>query len=98
MLEDADDVRFLTLPELRTAVDGGDPRENVAGRRSAYLRELRRPTVPVALLSDGTDAETLLPARTPDGRTLTEVGASTGRISGCACSAPRAGWSPRPAR
>ncbi|MFJ2178480.1 PEP-utilizing enzyme [Streptomyces sp. NPDC087851] len=63
-------------------MDGGDPRETVAVRRSAYLRELRRPTVPVALLSDGTDAETLLPARTSDGRTLTGVGASAGRISG----------------
>ncbi|MEE1799648.1 PEP/pyruvate-binding domain-containing protein [Streptomyces sp. JV176] len=82
LLDDADDVRFLTLPELRTAVDGGDPRETVAVRRSAYLRELRRPTVPVALLSDGTDAETLLTARTSDGRTLIGVGASTGRISG----------------
>lgn len=83
LLERADDVMFLTLPELRTVVDRGDDlRETVTGCQSQYARELRRRTVPVALLSDGTDAETLLPARTPDGRTLTGAGASTGRISG----------------
>ncbi|MGH3224391.1 MAG: PEP/pyruvate-binding domain-containing protein [Streptosporangiaceae bacterium] len=83
LLERADDVMFLTLPELRTVVDRGDDlRETAAERQSQYARELRRRTVPVALLSDGTDVETLLPARTPDGRTLTGMGASAGRISG----------------
>ncbi|MEU0523221.1 PEP-utilizing enzyme [Streptomyces niveus] len=83
LLERADDIRFLTLPELRTVVDGGDdPRRTVAERKSHYARELRRRTVPVALLSDGTDVETLLPARTSDGRTLTGTGAATGRARG----------------
>jgi rifampicin phosphotransferase len=83
LLEGADDVMFLTLPELRTAVERDtDLRDTVAGRRSTYTRELRRRTVPVALLSDGTDVETLLPARASDGHTLTGMGAASGRVSG----------------
>ncbi|GIJ41151.1 phosphoenolpyruvate synthase [Micromonospora andamanensis] len=82
-LEHADDVMFLTLPELRTAVQHGhDLREVITGRRSAYTRELRRRTVPVALLSDGTDVETLLPARASDRHTLTGTGAASGRATG----------------
>ncbi|MGV9763653.1 PEP-utilizing enzyme [Micromonospora tulbaghiae] len=74
---------FLTLPELRTAAQRGDDlREVIAGRRSAYTRELRRRTVPVALLSDGTDVESLLPARASDGHTLTGTGAASGRATG----------------
>ncbi|MFI9824146.1 PEP-utilizing enzyme [Streptomyces sp. NPDC052013] len=83
LLERGDDVMFLTLPELRRAVESGaDLREAVRERRSTHERELRRRTVPVALLCDGTDAETLLPARTADDRTLTGVGAASGRVSG----------------
>lgn len=83
LLKRADDVMFLTLPELRTVVDRGDDlRETVAGRKSQYARQLRRRTVPVALLCDGTDAETLLPTRMSDGLTLTGVGAAAGRVSG----------------
>ncbi|MFJ8076475.1 PEP/pyruvate-binding domain-containing protein [Streptomyces sp. NPDC096176] len=83
LLERTDDVMFLTLPELRTAVERGDDlREAVAGRRSEYARELRRRTVPVALLSDGTDVETLMPAPASDGHTLTGTGAASGRVTG----------------
>lgn len=83
LLDCADDVMFLTLPELRAAVRrGADLRDTVAGRRSSYARELRRRTVPVALLSDGTDVETLLPARASDGHTLTGMGAAAGLVSG----------------
>ncbi len=82
-LERADDVMFLTLPELRAVVERGDDLHDVvAGRRSEYARELRRRTVPVALLSDGTDVETLLPAPASDDRTLTGMGASVGRVRG----------------
>ncbi|RKN03793.1 PEP/pyruvate-binding domain-containing protein [Streptomyces radicis] len=83
LLQRADDVMFLTLPELRAAVErGDDPRATVAGRRAEYARELRRRTVPVALLSDGTDVETLLPARASEGPTLTGMGAAPGRATG----------------
>ncbi|MDT0267276.1 PEP/pyruvate-binding domain-containing protein [Streptomyces sp. DSM 44915] len=79
----ADDVFFLTLPELRTVVEGDtDPAATVARRRAGYARESRRRAVPVALLSDGTDVETLLPAPPADARTLTGMGASAGRVSG----------------
>jgi len=83
LLEHADDVMFLTLPELRTVVDRGeDLRQTVTERQSQYARQLRCRAVPVALLSDGTDVETLLPARASDGRTLTGVAAAAGRASG----------------
>ncbi|GAB3323590.1 phosphoenolpyruvate synthase [Geodermatophilus aquaeductus] len=83
LLERADDVMFLTLPELQAGVQRGDDlREVVAGRRSEHMRELRRRTVPVALLSDGTDVEALLPPRASDDRTLTGVGAASGRARG----------------
>ncbi|MFD9029657.1 PEP/pyruvate-binding domain-containing protein [Streptomyces sp. NPDC059567] len=83
LVERAEDVMFLTLPELRTVVrDGHVPHATVAGRRAEYARELHRRTVPVALLSDGTDVETLLPARQSDGRTLVGMGAASGRVTG----------------
>jgi rifampicin phosphotransferase len=83
LLERADDVVFLTLPELQAGVQRGDDlREVVAGRRSEHTRELRRRTVPVALLSDGTDVEALLPPRASDDRTLTGTGAASGRARG----------------
>ncbi|MEU2432044.1 PEP-utilizing enzyme [Streptomyces sp. NPDC007861] len=82
-IEHADDVMFLTVSELRTAVESHDDlRETVAGRRSQYARELRRRTVPVALLSDGTDVETLLPAQAADSPAPTGMGAAPGRVSG----------------
>ena len=62
LLENADDVFFLTLPELRRAITGEDLRSTVVERREVYRRELGRRHVPRVLLSDGTDAETLLPA------------------------------------
>jgi pyruvate,water dikinase len=62
LLEGADDVFFLTLPEARRALAGQDFRRVVAARRATYRRELARRHVPRVLLSDGTDAEALLPA------------------------------------
>ncbi|HZE38867.1 MAG TPA: PEP/pyruvate-binding domain-containing protein [Stackebrandtia sp.] len=83
LLADADDVMFLELPELRTTVEtGADRRDTITARRAEYERELRRRAVPVALLSDGTDVETLLPAPPVDGRTLTGTGAASGRVTG----------------
>jgi len=62
LLETADDVFFLTLPELRRAVAGEDLRKTVVERREVYRRERGRRHIPRVLLSDGTDAETELPA------------------------------------
>jgi len=62
LLDAADDVFFLTLPELRRAIAGEDLRNVVIERRAVYRREQGRRHVPRVLLSDGTDAETELPA------------------------------------
>jgi rifampicin phosphotransferase len=47
-----------------------------------HRRESRRKTVPVALLSDGTDVEATLPAARPGEGALTGVGAAAGRVTG----------------
>ena len=53
----ADDLWFLTLPDVRRGLAGEDLRALVASRRAEYARELRRRHIPRVLLSDGTDAE-----------------------------------------
>jgi rifampicin phosphotransferase len=55
-----DDVYFLTLAEIREAIDGTDLRELVAARRAMHVREGARRYIPRVLLSDGTDAEAAL--------------------------------------
>ncbi|MFY7068239.1 PEP/pyruvate-binding domain-containing protein [Nocardiopsis changdeensis] len=83
LLDRAGDVMFLDPSELRSVAEGGaDPRAEVARRRELHARELRRRRVPVALLDDGTDVETLLPPRAADGRALTGTGAAPGRVTG----------------
>src|SRR5213083_1730169 len=67
LLDAADDAFFLTLPELRRAIAGEDLRGTVVDRRALYRREQGRRHVPRVLLSDGTDAETELPAATDGG-------------------------------
>jgi rifampicin phosphotransferase len=56
-VDDADDVFFLDLREVREALSGTDQRERVRQRREEYARELRRRRVPRVLLSDGTEPE-----------------------------------------
>ena len=78
-LERPEDIMFVTLDEAGAETD---LRELVADRKAVHRREMRRRSVPVALLSDGTDVETMLPERsTPDGA-LRGVGASAGRVTG----------------
>ncbi|HVD52375.1 MAG TPA: PEP/pyruvate-binding domain-containing protein, partial [Candidatus Udaeobacter sp.] len=67
LLDTADDVFFLTLPDLRRAIAGEDLRSVVKERREVYRREQGRRHIPRVLLSDGTDAETELPAATDGG-------------------------------
>ncbi|SDS94953.1 PEP/pyruvate-binding domain-containing protein [Actinoplanes derwentensis] len=77
------DIVFLTLDEVHTAVhQGADHRDTVTARRRVHQRELRRKTVPVALLSDGTDVEAVLPAAAADDGALIGVGAAAGRATG----------------
>ena len=57
-LESADDVFFVTLPELRAALAGTDLRPLVDRNRAAYDLEVGRRHVPRLLLSDGTEPAT----------------------------------------
>ncbi|MBM2620067.1 pyruvate, water dikinase [Actinoplanes sp. LDG1-06] len=75
-----------TRPEAATtatqaAATATAVREMVAERRAWHERESRRRNVPVALLSDGTDIEAVLPAPAHEGA-LKGVGASAGRATG----------------
>ncbi|MFF5052938.1 PEP/pyruvate-binding domain-containing protein [Micromonospora sp. NPDC000663] len=83
LLDQSDDIMFLTLDEAHSVVHQGvDLRGVVAARRAVHRRELRRRSVPVALLSDGTDVEAVLPATAAGEGTLVGVGASAGRVTG----------------
>jgi phosphohistidine swiveling domain-containing protein len=74
---------FLTVDEVHAAVhDDADHRHTVEDRKAVHRRESRRTTVPVALLSDGTDVEATLPATRPVEGALTGVGAAAGRVTG----------------
>ncbi|MEU4566128.1 PEP/pyruvate-binding domain-containing protein [Micromonospora sp. NPDC023956] len=82
LLDQPDDVMFLTLDEVHGAVHRDeDHRATVVVRRAVHRRELARRHVPVALLSDGTDVEAVLPAPPTEGA-LTGVGAAAGRVTG----------------
>lgn len=82
-LEQADDVFFLTLPEIRLALrpEGADPRMRVRERRGLYAVELRRRHLPRLLLSDGTEPGDGEPD-VRDGPILRGTPASTGRKTG----------------
>jgi pyruvate,water dikinase len=83
LLNRADDIMFLDLFEARAAVhDGTDHRELVAERRAEYERELRRPSVPGALLSDGTDLEALAPQGPVEDGVLVGMAGAAGRATG----------------
>ncbi|TDC65562.1 pyruvate, water dikinase [Micromonospora sp. KC207] len=83
LLDQPGDIMFLTLDEVHDAVHQNvDHRQTVASRRAIHQRELRRRTVPVALLSDGTDLEAILPTLAAADGTLTGVGAAAGRATG----------------
>jgi pyruvate,water dikinase len=83
-LDRAADIFFLSLPELHTALDGGDLRSMVRERRTQYEQEHARRHVPLVLLSDGT-APTVEPAAAEAGDDLLRgTPASPGRATGLA--------------
>ncbi|MFI6908753.1 PEP/pyruvate-binding domain-containing protein [Nonomuraea sp. NPDC050394] len=83
LLERAGDIMFLDLSEAGAAVhDGADQRGLTASRRAEYTRELRRHAVPGALLSDGTDVETLVPHGPVEAGLLTGMAGAAGRATG----------------
>ncbi|MEV6371810.1 PEP/pyruvate-binding domain-containing protein [Micromonospora musae] len=83
LLARPDDIMFLNLDEAAAAVhQRADHRATVTARRSVHERELRRRTVPVALLSDGTDLEAALPVPATTAGALRGVGAAAGAATG----------------
>ncbi|MDA0632053.1 PEP-utilizing enzyme [Nonomuraea sp. MCN248] len=83
LLERPGDIMFLDLREALSAVlDGADHRDLAAARRAGHERELRRHTVPGALLSDGTDVEALAPREPAGPGVLTGMAGAAGRATG----------------
>jgi phosphohistidine swiveling domain-containing protein len=83
-LNQAEEIFFLTFPEVHAALAGADLREQVGARRSLFERELGRRGVPLVLLSDGTvpTAQTQQPLDTvPSERILQGTPASPGRVT-----------------
>jgi phosphohistidine swiveling domain-containing protein len=81
LLDDAEDVYFLELSEVRGALRGADHRPVVAARREEYARELRRRHVPRILLSDGTEPEALATAGAAAEGALVGTPASAGTVT-----------------
>ena len=54
-LSQAEDIFFLTLPDVHEALAGADMRARVSSRRATYEKECTRRRVPLILLSDGTE-------------------------------------------
>jgi rifampicin phosphotransferase len=80
----AEDIFFLTLPEVHAALAGADLRPEIGERRASYARECTRRHVPLVLLSDGTEPT----ARSQDtplaSGTLQGAPASPGIVTGMA--------------
>ena len=78
----ADDVFFLDFDEIRVGLRGADLHGIVADRRRLYDNELRRRRIPRLLLSDGTDVEAAMMAKSPPSGALTGTPASAGTATG----------------
>jgi rifampicin phosphotransferase len=81
-VEDAEDVFFLDLHDVRAALDGADQRALVRGRRETYAQELRRRRIPRLLLSDGTEPEAA--SEPPTDGALRGTPASAGTVTAAA--------------
>jgi phosphohistidine swiveling domain-containing protein len=84
LLGRADDVFFLDLHEVRSALEGADLRARVAERRAEYDRELQRRHLPRVLLSDGTEPEATVAAATVPSGALLGTAASAGTVTATA--------------
>jgi rifampicin phosphotransferase len=78
----ADDVFFLDFDELRVGLRGADLKGMVRDRRRLYAIELRRRRIPRLLLSDGTDVEAAMMAKSPAPGALAGTPASAGTATG----------------
>jgi pyruvate,water dikinase len=78
----ADDIFFLSLPEVYAALDGADFRSTAGERRAQYAQERARRSVPLVLLSDGTTPAAQPVAGDATGHLLRGIPASPGRATG----------------
>lgn len=76
------DVFFLHFDEIRVGLRGADLWGLVKDRRRLYDVELRRRHVPRILLSDGTDVEAAIMAKSPPSGGLSGTPASAGTATG----------------
>jgi phosphohistidine swiveling domain-containing protein len=80
-LDHADDIFFVTLPEVHAALSGRDLRGIAWSRREHYERELARRHVPIVLLSDGTEPSAEEHPSTLGQDTLHGTPVSPGRVT-----------------
>ena len=80
-LECADDIFFLSLPEVHTALDGTDMRSTLREQRTQYDQERARRHVPLVLLSDGTEPAIAPAGPEAAGDLLRGTPASPGRVT-----------------
>jgi pyruvate,water dikinase len=80
-LAHADDIFFLSLPEVHAALDGSDFRNIVRERRTQYDQERARRHVPLVLLSDGTEPTSASAALRSADEWLRGTPASPGRAT-----------------
>jgi pyruvate,water dikinase len=86
-LNEAEEIFFLTFPEVYAALAGADLRAQVSARRATFKRELGRRQVPLVLLSDGTSPTAYpeqTPSTVPSERVLQGTPASPGRVTALA--------------
>ncbi|MGC4051419.1 MAG: PEP/pyruvate-binding domain-containing protein [Paludibaculum sp.] len=82
-IDNAADVFFLNLAEVREALSGRDFRPTVESRKEVHESESRRRHLPRVLLSDGTEPEMRLISATQTGG-MTGTPASAGTVTGVA--------------
>jgi len=83
-LEHAEDIFFLTLPEVHAALAGTDTRSVISERRADYTQERSRRHVPLVLLSDGTEPSVALHTSASAQGMLQGTPASPGVVTGAA--------------
>ncbi len=86
-LNEAEEIFFLTFPEVHMALAGADLRAQVSARRATFERELGRRQVPLVLLSDGTVPTAHpkpTPSTVPSEGVLQGTPASPGRVTALA--------------
>jgi pyruvate,water dikinase len=80
-LDHAGDIFFLSLPEIRAALDGTGVRSTIRVRRAQYDQERLRRHIPLVLLSDGTEPTIESAAPAPADHVLQGTAASPGRVT-----------------